>query len=386
MPAAYPIDPGGARRRPIAYRTATLVPRHLAVGRWSLTAPLSAVPLEMLEGGWRLAFTGGPHPLGGYVDHHEVSIGRDRSGGRVPLVTLAGPDDMTVLAERLAYPDPTSVATDQDAQAYDVRTGQASTVVLGYIAYNAGHLAITDRITPSFDTDIADPAAGGAVTAKARFDPLLDLIAPLADRAGLAVTVTSTTSGQRTLGIAPIIDRTGTARFSLALGNLASLRYERRAPTATYVVAGGRGEEDARAFRAANNAAAASAWRRVEAFTDARAASAGDGGAELQAAADKRLAETGPVELVDLVPRDTDRLTYGVGYRLGDRVLGEVGFGTGLKVSAVVREVEITVDRSPGQPLVRVVPRAATVDIRGRLQDDRAFRSLANRIGQLERR
>lgn len=382
-PTAYPIDPTGARRRAIRYRTATAVVRHNAVGRWSLTAPLSAVDLGVFDGGWRIAWDGDPvDGLGGYIDRAALDIDRD-SG--TPLVTLSGPDDMTVLAERLTYPNPLVNAAAQGTPAYDIRTDVASTVILQYIRYNAGDLALEPRRTENFVSNITDPAIGTTVTGRARFDMLLDVVAALAEQAELAITITSTTAGVRTLGIAAVADRTASARFSIPLRNLQSLTYELRAPEATFVVAGGRGEEDARMFRTANNAAATSTWRWRETFHDARASSDTDGGTELSAAAATRLSDVGPVETVDLVPLDTDRLTYGVDYRLGDKVLGEVGYGTGLKVPAIIREVEVTVDRSGQGPLVHVKPRASTLPVRGRLKSDRALRALAARVGYLER-
>jgi len=388
-PVAYPISPTGARRAPIPYRTATLVPRYNAVGRWSLTTRLTEAVLPLLSGGWRIAWDGAPEPdYGGHVDYVRLEISTGSDGKRLLLVTLSGPDNMAVLAERLAYPDPTQPVTNQAAQAYDVRSAaKASTVILQYTQRNAGHLAISGRPTPNFNSNITDPLIGPSAKGKARFDPLLDLVGSIATTAGLRIAVPSTTLGARTLAITPCVDRTASARFSIALRTLKGLTYELRAPTGTYVVAGGRGEEDSRDFRAANNAAAASAWRRVETFTDARtsAAAGTDGGAELQAAADQRLAETGPAETVDLVPLETSRLRYGVDYQLGDTVTGEVGMGTGLSVAATVQEVEITIGRAPGRPLVRVEPRASTLAVRGRLATDRALLDLIARVSRLER-
>ncbi|WP_461118941.1 Gp37-like protein [Saccharothrix stipae] len=383
-PIAYPISPAGARRAPIRYRTATVVVRHNGVGRWSLVAPLSAVDLDVFDGGWRVAWDGQPvDGLGGYIDRAKLTVDRDTG---TPMATLSGPDDMTVLAERLAYPNPLVNSAAQGTPAYDIRTGVASTVILQYIRYNAGDLALTPRQTANFVSNITDPAIGGTASGRARFDPLLDVVAPLAEQAGLAITVTSTTAGVRTLGIAAVVDRTASARFSIALRNLQSLTYELQAPPATFVVAGGRGEETTRMFRPATNSAGVADWRWRETFHDARSASDTDGGTELTAAATKRLSEVGPVETVDLVPLDTDRLTYGVDYRLGDKVLGEVGYGTGLKVPAVIREVEITVDRAIRRPLVHVQPRASTLPTTGRLKTDRELRALAERLGRLERR
>ena len=385
---AYPIDPSGQRRAPILYRKAVLIPRHLRVGRWSLTAVLTANTARNWAG-WRMVFDGGPEPgYGGPVDDVEISIGQSE-GRAAPMITLSGPDDMCVINEGLAYPDPANLATSQGAQAYDVRTGVGSTVVLAYIARNVGHLAIPSRVTPAFNTNIADPLVGGTVSGKARFAPLLEeIVRPLAEQAGIAVRVTSTTSGARTLRVASVVDRTSQARFSVGLGNLKQLTYKLTAPTATVVIGGGRGEETARQFILQENAVQKAAWRRIEAFYDYRAASDVDSGVELTAGTAKRLADSAAVEQVDVVPVDTDRLRYGVDYRNGDKVLVEVGAGTGLLLPAPILETEITIDRDPSRKLVTVIPKIGTLSVRSGVmaRSNQQVADLLLRVSRLERR
>lgn len=389
LPVAYPIDPDGKRRRPIPYRRAVLHPVHLGVGKWAITASLDESTLQIGKG-WRVVFDGGP--LSGYsglVDGLGIQVGGDsdrRRARSAPQVLLSGPDDMTVLEERRAYPDPASVATDQDAAAYDSRSGAASTVLLGYVDRNAASLALAARQVPGLVT-VADPAIGAGIAWKARFDRLLsEVVAPIAEQRGLRVWITSTTSGQRTVRVAAVADRSGKARFSLALGNLLELRYNLAAPKATYVIAGGRGEEEARMFRAANNSAAASDWRRIEDFVDQRTASNSDGGTELQAAADRRRDESGPVESVDIVPIDTERARFGVDWNVGDIIKAEVGLGSGVSVQAVVREAEITCERGRDRQLVTVKPKVGVLGATSRSATERMLTDVLRRLGLLERR
>jgi hypothetical protein len=383
---AYPIDPTGARRRPIAYRRAVLNPVHLGVGRWSLVAPLTA-DTALIAKGWRIVFDGGALPgYSGLVDKVRIEVGDDSGARKPPRLLLSGPDDMTVIDERLAYPDPTSVATSQSAAAYDVRSGTASTVVLAYVDRNAASLALSDRQVPGLTT-IADPVVGASIAWKARFDPLLSkVVSPICEARGLRAWITSTTSGARTFHVAAVPDVSGPARFSIALGNLLSLKYEMSAPTATYVIGGGRGEEDDRMFRASNNASAASDWRRIETFVDQRAASDTDGGTELQAAVDRKRDESGPTEQVDFVPLDTQRAKFGVDYFVGSKIAAEVGHGTGVKVVAVVREAEITMSRERGKQLVVVRPKVGMVGVTSRLALDAMLQDVIGRLGNLERR
>ncbi len=385
-PIAYPIDPSGARRAPILYRAATLIPRHLRVGRWSVTAKLTE-RTAIIGKGWRVVFDGGPEPgFGGPVGEFDIKFG-DESGRNIqPTITLSGPDDMCAINERLAYPDPTNQATSQGAFAYDVRTGVGSTVILAYIARNAGHLAVTGRPTPSFNTNITDPLVGATVSGKARFSALLDeVVRPLAEQADLRAWVTSTTSGARTLHIDEVLDLTSKARFSMALGNLKTLRYKLQAPSATAVIGGGRGEETAREFVEQTDAGAIADWRRIESFYDYRAASDSDSGVELTAGTAKQLADSAEAEQVEVVPVDTDRLRYGIDYRNGDKVLVEIGAGTGFVVPAPILETEITIVRDTGRPLVRVQPKIGTLSVRSGLKSQQQVADLLLRVSRLER-
>lgn len=389
LPVAYPIDPDGKRRRPIPYRRAVMNPVNLGVGKWSISAPLDESTLQ-IGPGWRIVFDGGPLPgYSGLVDGLDIQVGDEsdpRKGRMAPRVLLSGPDDMTVLEERRCYPVPGQPATNQGASAYDSRSGAASTVLLGYIDANAASLALAARQVPGLVT-IADPAIGASIAWKARFDPLLSgVVAPIAEQRGLRVWITSTTSGARTVRVAAVANRSGAARFSLALGNLLSLRYKLAAPQATYVIAGGRGEEDARMFRASDNATAAADWRRIEDFVDQRAASNSDGGTELQAAADRRRDESGPVESVDIVPIDTDRARFGVDWNVGDIIKAEVGLGTGVSVQAVVREAEITCERTRDRQLVTVRPKVGVLGATSRSATERMLTDMLRRLGLLERR
>jgi hypothetical protein len=386
-PIAYPIAPDGTRRAPILYRRASLVPRHLRVGQWSLTAKLSDHTKE-IGAGWRIVFDGGPEPgFGGPVDQVQFTLGSDSGDRSAPTITLSGQDDMHLLGEALAYPDPAHLATAQTV-GYDVRTGPGGSVILAYIARNIGHLAIASRATAAFNSNITDTGVGTTVTGKARFSPLLDdVVRPAAEQSGVRVRILSTSSGARTLSIEEILDLSGKARFSIALGNLRWLKYTLAAPTATVVIGGGRGEEDAREFVIHQNAVQQTAWkRRIERFYDYRSASDSDGGVELNAGAAKALADASAVEQVEVMPVDTPRLQYGRDYRNGDKVKVEIGAGTGLTVPAVILETEITVERGRSGRLVRVQPKVGTLGARTGLRSQADIADLLLRVSRLERR
>lgn len=371
------VNPAGQKKGLITYTSCMLVQRHLAVGTWEVRCPLNATTVQAAAPGWRLLITGPGITGGGYVEEPELRVGESQSGaaGRsVPELVLRGVDDMVVLADRLAYPVPGSAADSQAAAAYDTRTGQASTIIHQFINLNAGPGALVARRVPGM-TMATDPATGGSTSAQARFTNLLELVAKVAEPAGLSVRVVPTSTTAREVRIAAVQDLTGPARFSVRLNNLKSVVYRRTAPSATYVVGGGRGEEEARTFVVREDAAASTAWRRREGFYDYRSA---DASGELERGTEKALAESAEKEELALVPADSPVLQYGTHYGLGARVTVEVW--PGIVVDQVIREVEITQERGHW---IRVQPKVGTPEA-GMLRSSRTVAALGRRLAQLE--
>lgn len=372
------VNPAGQKKGYIPYRECTLVQRHLAVGTWTITCPLTEHTVQAAAPGWSVHITGPglPDATGGPVDEHTIKLGADQSGKRKPPeLVLTGPDDMTVLADRLAYPVPGSAADNQSSAAFDVRSGTASTIIRQYIDVNAGPSALVARRVPGM-TLAADPAIGGTTAGQARFTNLLELVAKIAENANLSVRVVRTSTTAREVRIAAVTDLTGPARFSVALNNLRSVTYRRGAPAATFVVGGGRGEETARTFVIRQNTTATNSWRYREGFYDYRSAESGTG--ELERGTEKQLAESAERQELELVPIDSPVLRYGADYGLGSLVTVEVW--PGIVVDQVVREVELTAQRG----WVQVQPRAGTPGV-GQRPSSRTVAEMARRLAQLER-
>ncbi|GLW91766.1 Gp37-like protein [Actinokineospora globicatena] len=375
------IDPAGAKRGTITWTSYRAVPRFNAVSTAEVVCPLNPRHALAAAPGWRLAIVDGTRvTIAGPVVDAEITI--DGTGGRArPQLVLRIEDDLRWLAGTQARPAPLAALTAQ-TPAYDVRTGQASTIMREYVDLNAGPGALTNRRVPGL-TLAPDPATGATVTGRARFDRLLDLLAGLGISAGgpgLGFRINAGLSLDKTFEIYSPTDLRGPARFSIALRNLRRLNWRLTAPTATHIIGGGRGEEDAREFIEVADTGAATAWGRVEDFYDYRSASDADSGAELTQGATKRLVEQTETTAVEIEPVDTARLVYGRDYGLGDLVTVDI-YG-GVTVDEMIREVEITADRT-GK---RVRPRIGSVGTTRTRRDALLLRDALARLGSVERR
>lgn len=378
MPTVWMIDPAGDRRGLITYTKVVAIPRWNDVGAWRVEAVLDASNVLAAAAGWRVMIVDQSGIYGGHVNEAEIDF-----DGRHLRLTLSGYDDMMWLAASLAWPTPSSGLSSQ-TNAYDVRTGVASTVIRQYIDVNRGPSSpfVTRRIP--FMTLAADPLLGAAVTGRARFDNLLELVQGLAITGGVGVRTVPTIGRNFTVEVYTPPDLTGPARFGLSLGNLRTLRWRLTAPEATWVAGGGRGEETARSFVSSSNAGEDTEWTRREAFYDFRSASSTDGNAELAQGTSRRRAELGSTTFVELVPVDSPRLTFGAGYHLGSEV--QVDIYNGITVEAVIREVEITATRSGNGPVRVVQPRVGDLGATATQRQTLAIRDALSRVASLETR
>ncbi|MDT7783144.1 MAG: hypothetical protein QOF58_1563 [Pseudonocardiales bacterium] len=381
-PQVWMIDPTGAKRGILPYRSLAAVEKFLAVGTFRVEAELTEANARAAAAGWRLAIMLGSSPImAGQLTEPEMSYGQESGGRIVPTITYVGEDDMGWLRDRLAYPVPANALSAQ-TNAYDIRTDDASTVILGYVNDNAGPGAQVARRVPGLILD-PDPVAGGTVTGRARFEKVLPLCAELADGAAIGFRVVSDTTTVKRFQVFVPRDLRGPARFSTGLRNLAMLKWRLNAPTATTIIGGGRGEETARSFISQTNATETTAWGgRREDFYDFRSASGTDSNAELTEGTARKLNESASTEQVQFLPIDTEALKYGRDYGLGDRVTVGV-FGTQVTVQATIREVEHRVTKADGY---RVLPRAGDIGASGATRQRSILDAAVARLSNLERR
>ncbi|MFE7347529.1 siphovirus ReqiPepy6 Gp37-like family protein [Streptomyces fimicarius] len=301
-------------------------------------------------------------------------------GAGVGTVTVSFSDDLAVLAGYITWPAPASAWTAQPARDYRLFRGfNTEAIVRTIVNETCGPGALTVRRIPNL---ALAPAAGIGVTwaVKTRFEPLLEFCRRVSVFGGLGFR-TAQSGGQILFETYAPADKTGTARFSVGLGNLRSVQYKQSAPTATHVLVAGTEPDSGttRTYLERSDTGAAATWWRVEKYLDGAADTDADG--ELTTAGSTELAESGATVELATVTVDTEGLRAGVDYGLGDRVT--VALPHGLEVTEVVRSIHLQATPDSGEYVSAVIGSpAATTDP----QMVRLVRTLTRRLGRLEAR
>lgn len=193
--------------------------------------------------------------------------------------------DLYDTAIRLIYPTPGGMISNKFPDGYDVQTGTPDEVIKGFVSNHCGPSALPDRKL----IDVIEPAdnSGGVITKSGRFQTVLDMIAPIAKKAGLGFRVVASES-QKTFGTYKTQDLSGTRRFSFGFGNLIEIEYSTSRPTANAILAAGQGElADRYCEEAIDYSSLADYGKRIEKFVDAR----NDADADLLETAQEQLLE-----------------------------------------------------------------------------------------------
>lgn len=349
-----------------------MVLRFNGVSTWTLDLPADGTDAAVMDfDGGLVVSRDGQTVMSGPV------AARDRVwNAKTNALTLAGVDDTVWLARRLALPDP--AGPPYDTQAYDVRTGPAETVMHGFVDYNAGPSAKSERQVPGLIL-APDLGRGTSVTGRGRFHPLHELLPRLALAGGDLGFRIVQDGDQLLFEVYEPSDLTGTAKFSEGLGNLAELKYFERAPAGNYAYVAGGGEGTARVIVEGGDSGSIVRYGRHEMFVDQRQTE--DVG-ELTQKRDETLDESAARTGLGITPIDTERLAYGIDYRLGDRVTAIVD---GTSIADVLREVHIVLD-GDGVTVKPTIGTPGQHDPRRVLNIFDRFDQLNQRVGQLERR
>lgn len=358
------------------YHDLELTLRFNDVGGWRMTLPTQSLAAQALAfGGGLVVIRNGESLLSGDVR----SLDRNWTANGDTLIA-DGPDDMTLLADELASPDPSLAGPPYNTQVADVRSGAAETVLKQYVNLNIGPGAVTARQRAGLVME-TDTAAGAAVIGSARWQPLLELLQPLAEHGGLGMRLVQTNIGTgftRQFSTYSPVDQLG-AIFSADLGTLSSYRYTLRASEANYFIAGGTGEGTARNVREGGDTAAIATYGRIAQFLDMRNTTSNS---EIdQTIADNLTSKAQKSEL-RLTPLDVPSLQFGTDYGLGDQIKVVVD---GTTVQDVVRTVVITLTTDKGETVTPYVGSPALAD----KFVQRLFREMktqAARLRNLERR
>lgn len=248
-------------------------------------------------------------------------------------VSFEGVTDTIVLADMLAFPDPTNVDPTTQTVSHDVREGNVETLLHEFVNANMGPSAPPARRKANFVMG-ANFARGGVTKKRARFQVLGNLLAELAVVADLGFRVVQRGT-QLVFETYLVQDRTATIRLDVLNGTLTSQEVAIAPPGATQVIVAGQGDLVDRQFYAATTAEALAAeveWgRRIERFVDQRQT---EDTSEHVQKANEVLFEEGFTQVsMRVTPMDDTTMRFGHDWGLGDRV--SVVLSTGEAVATV---------------------------------------------------
>jgi microcystin-dependent protein len=263
------------------------------------------------------------------------------SGEAVALWSIRGADDTVLLAERLAYPTPTSADVTAQTAAYDaVSATKASTAMIGYVRRNlVSGVAPAARAVTGVTT-YADPGVGSFISYAARFDVLGQVCSDIANVDGLAFDMYQNGTSI-VFKVWQPTDLSKTVRLDIANNTLQKSTYGYGYGISRAIV-GGQGEGAARTFTEVSTSASlqteSSFGRRVERFVDQRQEA---DSAKLTVAGQSTLADSGGlITSVDVVPTSDTTMRPLVDFNLGDKVSVVVA---AQEVSAVITQLSMSV-------------------------------------------
>lgn len=359
----------------------SLVGRFNNVGTWEITLPAEhrlAVALA----------TPGAGIIVSHVTHGVILSGPTTSvenssntSDPVGSVKISGVDDSAILAERLAYPTPTTADVTLQTQSHDsVVSVKASTAMYTFVKHNlVNGIAPSVRVVPNL-TCAADTMLGSTLTKRARFDILGQLLSEISVIDGLGFDIKQNDNALEFKVFQPV-DRSGYIRMDVQNNTLASTAYGYGLPGLTHAIVAGQGDLEDRQFiqvETAESLAAETLWhRRIEQFIDQRNTDVVD---ELTQAGLEALAESGSTLMsVDVIPAEGYTMQYGRDWNLGDTVTVVVA---NQEVVAVVTQVALSIE-ADGVHVVATVGEPSGVDYDAMIAKSQV--SAMKRIDALER-
>jgi hypothetical protein len=289
------------------------------VGSWALTLAAEHPLCDTLRTPGAGIIVTGPDDVllsGPMVKSEFASTPTDVGGS----VSFEGVSDTVILADTLAFPQPSNPNGASQTQSHDVRTGRAETVMHAYVNANIGPSAPAARRKAGLIMG-ADGARGPIVNQSARFPVLGNLLTEIALLGSLGFRVVQRGSNL-VFETYVITDRTKLVRLDVRNGTLSGQRVAISPPGATRAIVAGQGELEKRQFLQVDTAesiAAETEWgRRIERFVDQRNT---DDWTELQQAGDEVMADEGFTAInVQIVPLEDSPVRFGVDWGLGDQL------------------------------------------------------------------
>lgn len=328
---------------------AVIVPRATEVGSWSLSLPAYEVSVTgskvehelckaLRQPGAGIVVTGpGGVVLSGPMQEATSEITTEDPDG---IWHFTGISDMHVLADALAWGDPTTYDLAAQKASNDTLYGAAETLIYSYISRNIGPAAVTERKNTRIT--LATDIGRGVVQQKSpRFQNLLELVKELVAGTTLNVDVVQVGSNLE-VRVTERSDLSGKIRLDIANDQLTSLNFTMSAPGATHAIVAGSGEGIARKLimrTTTDSLAAATAFgRRIERFVDQRQT---DNTTELQGAGDDALSADGKTQTAfEITPNSALNLVYGVDWSVGAKITVII---QGQETTAYVAEAPISI-------------------------------------------
>lgn len=356
---------------------AQFVLRHNEVGTWSVSLHATSPMADLLRTpGFGLIVTG-PNGviMSGPTASTQLAQTEDDPDG---TWTITGFDDSIILADRLAYPDPSNADVTTQTIARDVRNDVAETVIKQYVDVNLASGPAVRQVSGL--TVAADGGRGSTVYGVARFDTLQELFNGLAQTGGLGYRIEQSGTSL-VFDVYEPVDRSALVRLDIDNGRLSSADYQVEAPLVTRAIVAGAGEEEERLFfegTLTQSTDAETLWgRRIERVVDARSTQAAE---EFQQEAAEELIDDGKTRVaLTVTPTDSVTMLYGEDWGLGDTITVTVGSTI---ATAVVYTVALSV-QTDGVYLAAEVGKPQPVELEGRLL--KASERTSKRVGEIER-
>lgn len=316
----------------------TFVLRHNEVGSWQVTVPGDSVMGELLRTPKYGIVVTGPNGVifSGPTMGVTLNQTEDDPDG---TWTITGVDDSVILQERLAYPLPSEDDVTLQTESNDIRSGNAETVIKGYVDDNLINGPTVRKVTGL--TAAANLNRGGTVRGNARFDNLQELCYGLAEAGGVGYQILQDDT-DLVFNVYVPQDVSGIVRLDVENGRLNSSEYSYMAPVLTRAIVGGAGESVERLFyegTTSDSTTAETLWgRRIEAFVDQRGSEDFD---QLEQKSDEALVNDGKTRVaLSVSPSDAETMRFGYEWGLGDTVAVIV---KNIQATAVVYTVGLSI-------------------------------------------
>lgn len=297
-----------------------VVDYHNNVGTWQLSLATEHPLASSLRAAGSGIIVTGPDNTelfsGPTIKSQAAATATDPAG----TITFEGVDDTIILADALAFPQPSNADPTTQTASHHILVGKVETLMHEFVRLNIGPGGAGARKNPRLAMG-ANPARGATVTKSARFKVLGNLLSELAVTAdlGFRVVQRGTSLVFETYAVS---DRSGIIRLDVYNNTLAGHKVAISPPGATRVIVAGQNQGADRTFRevtTAESVAAEASWgRRIERFVDQRQT---DDIGELDQAGKEVLAEEGFTAVaVQAVPMEDSAMAFGIDWGVGDRV------------------------------------------------------------------